>query len=81
MPGIPRPHIKPRILAWSTRILPEDVHLSRQTRSIDNPSDNTSSLYFHYPSGRWLINEAHQPETYYTNFNVPSLQRTTSRLM
>lgn len=82
MLGIQRPHIKARILPRLTVSFTKDCHLSQQVRSTRNrPIDTSSSHYFNYTSGRWLINEAHQLQTRHVNFNVPALQRIAGQLM
>ncbi|OJK00903.1 hypothetical protein ASPACDRAFT_1887630 [Aspergillus aculeatus ATCC 16872] len=60
----------------------KDCHASQQVQSTSNrPIDTSSSHYFKYTSGRWLINEAHQLQTRHINFNVPALQRIAGQLM
>ncbi|RAH45648.1 aminoglycoside phosphotransferase family protein [Aspergillus brunneoviolaceus CBS 621.78] len=82
MLGIQRPHIKARILPRLTVSFTKDCHLSQQVRSTRNrPVDTSSSHYFKYTSGRWLINGAHQLQTRHVNFNVPALQRIAGQLM
>ncbi|RAK99333.1 phosphotransferase enzyme family protein [Aspergillus ibericus CBS 121593] len=54
---------------------------SQQVRPTSSRPSDTSSHYFNYTSGRWLINEARQLEKRHIKFDVSALQRISGQLI